>query len=364
MPDPQPPPPPERASPAPTKPAASHIHTHASQRVDRGKARRPMLEWFFYALGLGALITVVAGGFIIEAVEQDLESAGLIQREEPDEPDIPGSTDQQPDTEDADQSSSEQGAKAVEDRPRRATFISIIILAIFGFAVVKNFFDIRFIHRQSRLTDKQIDILRQTNNIYVFLQSSEPSLFRDHIDNLHEIFRRDCNISQDNLVTLLQSRLLAKTRLVEFCSSILVTLGLVGTIIGLIQSAGGLSEVFTAMTGDEGSFMQGVDAALGGMGIAFYTTLMGAILGGVCLRLLSNLVDANTEHIVSHIAELTEIYILPILRRAGRINEEHQAKLREKGVGLPAGVPVPGTVGTGQTTTAPMPASGPEDLEQ
>ena len=35
---------------------------------------------------------------------------------------------------------------------------------------------------------------------------------------------------------------------------------------------------------------------------AFYTTLMGAILGGVCLRLLSNLVDANTEHIVSHIA--------------------------------------------------------------
>lgn len=283
-----------------------------------------MLEWCFYAIGLGALLALVAGGFIVQAVQRDLDQAA--------NPDQQG------------------------------TFVSIIILALFAFAVVKNFFDMRFIHRQSRLTAKQIDTLRKTNNIYVFLQNSEPSLFRDHIDNLHEIFRRDCNISQDNLVTLLQTRLLAKTRLVEFTSSILVTLGLVGTIIGLIQSAGGLGAVFKAMSEGDTSIMQGVDAALGGMGIAFYTTLMGAVLGGVCLRLLSNLVDANTEHVVSHIAELTEIYILPILRRAGRINEEHQQKLREKGVGLPAGVPVPGTVAGQNIDAAPMPASGPDNL--
>lgn len=318
MPDPQTPP------QAAQKPAAANIHTHASRRVDRSKARRPMLEWCFYAVGLGALVAIVAGSFIVQAVENDLQQA----------------------------------------ENQRGTYVSIIILALFTFAVVKNFFDIKFINRQARLTDQQIDKLRESNNIYVFLQNSEPSLFRDHIDNLHEIFRRDCNISQDNLVTLLQSRLLAKTRVVEFCSSILVTLGLVGTIIGLIQSSDGLGDVIAAMTGKDVSLMDGVYASLSGMGVAFYTTLMGAVLGGVCLRLLSNLVDANTEHIVSHIAELTEIYILPILRRAGRINEEHQQKLREKGIGLPAGVPVPGSVGTGQPTAAPMPASAPEDLEQ
>lgn len=283
-----------------------------------------MVEWCFYAVGLGVLVTVVAGSFIVQAVRNDLDQAAS----------------------------------------HRGTYVSIIILALFSFAVIKNFFDIRFIHRQARLTDKQIDTLRKTNNIYVFLQGSESSLFRDHIDNLHEIFRRDCNISQDNLIMLLQTRLLAKTRVVEFCSSILVTLGLVGTIIGLIQSAGGLGEVFKAMSGGDTTIMEGVDAALGGMGVAFYTTLMGAVLGGVCLRLLSNLVDANTEHIVSHIAELTEIYILPILRRAGRINEEHQKKLREKGIGLPAGVPVPGTVSGTRPIESPMTASEPEELEQ
>ena len=307
----------------PVKPASSNIETHTRQRVDRGKPRRPLLEWFFYAVGIGTLVVVVAGTFIVQAVDRDLNPA--------------------------------QG--------QRSTYISIIILSLFGFAVFKNFLDMCFIHRQTSLTNKQINKLRQTNNIYIFLQQSEPSLFRDHIDNLHEIFRRDCNISQDNLVTLLQTRLLAKTRLVEFCSSILVTLGLVGTIIGLIQSAGGLGTVFKAMSEGDTSIMEGVDAALGGMGVAFYTTLMGAILGGVCLRLLSNLVDANTEHVVSHIAELTEIYILPILRRAGRINEEHQQKLREKGIGLPPGVPVPGTVTGSQPMESPMPATGPQDFQ-
>jgi len=322
MPDPQPNP--QGQANKPARPEAANIHTHASQRVDRGKARRPMLEWCFYAVGLGALVAVVAGSFIVKAVQTDIDNAAN----------------------------------------HRGTYVSIIILALFAFAVVKNFLDVRFINRQARLTDQQIAALRQTNNIYVFLQNSEPSLFRDHIDNLHEIFRRDCTISQDNLVTLLQARLLAKTRVVDFCSSILVTLGLVGTIIGLIQSAGGLSEVFKAISSEDGNVMEGVDAALGGMGVAFYTTLMGAVLGGVCLRLLSNLVDANTEHIVSHIAELTEIYILPILRRAGRINEEHQQKLREKGIGLPAGVPIPGTVTGPRPVEAPMPATGPDDLEK
>lgn len=282
-----------------------------------------MIEWCFYAVGLGTLVFLIAGSFIEAAVRKDL-------------------------------------AQTSDNR----TYVSIIILALFGFAVVKNFFDIRFIHRQARLTDQQIDKLRESNNIYVFLQNSEPSLFRDHIDNLHEIFRRDCNISQDNLVTLLQARLLAKTRLVEFCSSILVTLGLVGTIIGLIQSAGGLSEVFTAISSKDDSIMQGVDQALGGMSVAFYTTLMGAVLGGVCLRLLSNLVDANTEHVVSHIAELTEIYILPILRRAGRINEEHQAKLREKGIGLPQGVPIPGSIVNPRPSDAPMSETPNDPLDQ
>ncbi|XAM00575.1 MotA/TolQ/ExbB proton channel family protein [Phycisphaeraceae bacterium D3-23] len=303
---------PAAAPPGSRPPKAGNIQSHRSQRVDMGKQGRPLLEWSLYVVALGALVVVLAGPIIAQSVRGD------------------------------------------------SWIIASIILGIFGFALLKNFSDVAFIAKQRRLTNQQIDQLRETNNIFVFLQNSEPSLFRDHIDNLHEIFRRDYNISQDNLVTLLQARLLAKTKVVDFASSILVTLGLVGTIIGLIQSADGLTDVFMAMSNSDTSIMSGVRTTLEGMGIAFYTTLLGAILGGVCLRLLSSLVDSNIEHVVSHIAELTEIYILPILRRAGRINEEHQRKLRERGVGLPPGVPVPGSVPDARVTdtNAPMPPQG------
>lgn len=296
-----------------SRPRPGNIDTHRSSRVELGMRRRPLLEWTLYVVVLGIMVTVLAGQIIFDALRGD------------------------------------------------AWIITTIILGIFVFALVKNFLDVHFIARQRRLTSVQIDQLRETNNIFVFLQNSEPSLFRDHIDNLHEIFRRDYNISQDNLVTLLQARLLSKTKVVDFASSILVTLGLVGTIIGLIQSAGGLGDVLRAMSAGDTSILAGVDQALEGMGLAFYTTLLGAILGGVCLRLLSNLVDANIDYVVSHIAELTEIYILPILRRAGRINEEHQRKLREQGVGLPAGVPTPGSVPGARVTDTSRAAATPAE---
>ncbi|MEM7681733.1 MAG: hypothetical protein AAF288_07240 [Planctomycetota bacterium] len=257
-----------------------HIDTHARQRVI-GRRRRPMVEWCAYASAMAVGVLVLVGPFVGQALRSD------------------------------------------------ASRISMVILGIFAVALVKNFVDIRFLARQMALADRQIDQLRRANNIFVFLQTSSPSLFRDHIDNLYEIFRRDTAISQDNLITLMHTRLMARNRPVDFASSVLVTLGLVGTIVGLILSSSSINQVVGgAASADTANMLEGVRKAVGGMGVAFYTTLMGAVLGGVCLRLLSSLADTNTDHIVAHVAELTEIYILPILRRAARLNERNQQTRR------------------------------------
>ncbi|MEM6750031.1 MAG: MotA/TolQ/ExbB proton channel family protein [Planctomycetota bacterium] len=278
------------APPTPTRPfeptdlpAAGrehHIDTHARQRVI-GRRRRPMLEWAAYAGAMAAGVIVLVGRFVGDALRSD------------------------------------------------ASHITMVILGLFVIALVKNFVDTRFLARQMALADRQIDQLRRANNIFVFLQTSSPSLFRDHIDNLYEIFRRDTAISQDNLVTLMHTRLMARNRPVDFASSVLVTLGLVGTIVGLIVSSGAINQVVGgAAQAETADMLEGMRKAVGGMGVAFYTTLMGAVLGGVCLRLLSNLAETNTDHIVAHVAELTEIYILPILRRAARLNERNQQTRR------------------------------------
>ncbi|MEM6394087.1 MAG: hypothetical protein AAF797_15075 [Planctomycetota bacterium] len=277
----------------PTPAAGGAFGAHRTDIHTLG-ARRPLLEWTIYAGAMAIGVAILAGPLLGQALTAD------------------------------------------------TSHISAVIGMLFLAAVAKNFLDMRFIARQVALAEAQVRQLQATNNIAAFLKDSEPSLFRDHIANLYEVFRRDVNISQDNLVTLMQTRLLSRTRVVEFASGVLVTLGLVGTIIGLIASAGGLGQVFDAAAQATGSaagsgggpgggdgILEGMRQTLNGMGIAFYTTLMGAILGGVCLRLLSSLVDAAIDHIVSRIAELTEVYILPILRRAARINEEYQKHQRD-----------------------------------
>ena len=71
-------------------------------------------------------------------------------------------------------------------------------------------------------------------------------------------------------------------------ATVLVTLGLIGTAAGLIQALGGLSEAVAVLgRGGAGGFEAGLDRALAGMSAAFVTTLMGSVLGGVALRMLS-----------------------------------------------------------------------------
>jgi len=202
------------------------------------------------------------------------------------------------------------------------TGLCVFILAIFVGALVKSLLDVLYIQRQIRLTNEQIQTLWSSGNVRRFLRATEESIFRRHISNLYQIFKRDTQIDQDNLIGLLHSRLIARTKIVDLCSSILITLGLVGTIIGLILSIGGLGLVMENVGGDNQKLLTGMQGTLSGMGTAFYTTLLGAILGGVFLRILSNVVDGNLDFLVAHIAELTEIHIIPVLRRAARIREQ------------------------------------------
>lgn len=252
--------------------------------LDHTKGTRPIVEWFIYLFCLAALFILIAGPLSVFALKSD---------------------------------------------PSR---ITLVISIIFIATLVKNFFDVRYIDRQIKIVNDQLSHLQEVKNIVSFLRSSQKSLLHDHINNLFKIFNRDILISQDNLISLLHTRLLSRTRLTDFCSKLLVTLGLIGTIIGLIASAGGLGTVVESVGAEENSpaLLIGMQKTINGMGTAFYTTLFGAILGGVGLRLLGNIVDGNVDFLVSRIAEVTEIYILPVLRSGARVKDQREQDLRVK----------------------------------
>lgn len=139
-------------------------------------------------------------------------------------------------------------------------------------------------------------------------------MFRTHIQSLHTIFLSHSDISQEKVLDVAHARLVARNRVVELLASILITLGLIGTILGLLIAVGGLGQVLQGDAGSEG-IKAGLQETISGMGTAFYTTLFGSAAGGVVLRILTSVVDANIIRYVAHLAELSEVQVLPAMRR-------------------------------------------------
>ncbi len=197
--------------------------------------------------------------------------------------------------------------------------ILFVIGALFVGCLAKNFRDISYLDRETRRASEQVRQLRETNDIEQFIRVAEPSIFRHHIESLHTIFLRSPRIEQDTLIEVAHARLIARNRIVELMANILITLGLIGTIVGLIAAVGGLGTVLEG-AGEKEKLIAGMQTTVDGLGTAFYTTLLGSIFGGVILRVLANIVDANIVGYMAHLAELTEVYVLPAMRRmAGKL---------------------------------------------
>ena len=122
---------------------------------------------------------------------------------------------------------------------------------------------------------------------------------------------------------------MTKSKIVDVLSGVLVSLGLIGTIVGLISMTDGLSETLNAL-GDNGKadgLMNGMRETMAGLGTAFYTTLVGALLGSVVLKVLNNVYTSNVDHLVTHVAQTAEVDIVPKLKLKAReriLNEVSQ----------------------------------------
>lgn len=199
-----------------------------------------------------------------------------------------------------------------------ADAMSMLILGLFAVVVVKSFRDASFLDRETRLATRQVEQLVEINDVARFLEVAAPSVFRSHIGALHTIFLRDSTIHQDNLVEVVLARLHARNRVVELLASVLITLGLIGTILGLLLSVGGLGRVLQGGTDFE-EVRGAMQETVSGLGTAFYTTLFGAVTGGVILRILTSVIEAHIVRFVAHMSELAEVHVLPAMRRTAAV---------------------------------------------
>lgn len=255
-----------------SKALASKMATEAKQSRNLQLDRDPLKEWALYAFVIGLLVVVAAGMHLVQAIATD--DSGLC----------------------------------------------LLIIGLFILGLFLNIKAVRSLRNEFVCAAFILKKLQTTSGWAEINSAPAAGVFQQHIQDLVRIAKHDPNVSQDSLVTLLYSRLMARSKMVDVLSGMLVSLGLIGTVVGLISMTNGLGATLDSLdqSNDPSSLMSGMRATMAGLGTAFYTTLVGAILGSVVLRVLNNVYTSNVDHFVSYIASLTEVRITPRLRRNSR----------------------------------------------
>lgn len=98
---------------------------------------------------------------------------------------------------------------------------------------------------------------------------------------------------------------------IEVLGNLLITLGLIGTVLGLTFTLSGLTSSLDALGQDQDMLLAGLRKAMSGMGTAFYTTLLGAILGGVLLRIYALITDNGVSALQDSLYKTCMVYLCP-----------------------------------------------------
>jgi DNA-directed RNA polymerase subunit RPC12/RpoP len=246
---------------------AQQNRKNANLQLDRD----PTKEWFLYFLVMTGLVALAAGKYMVAAVMHD------------------------------------------------SSHLCIVIFCLFLLGLVINFRGILRLRSEYVCAAVCMLSLRDSGLAKV-TTGPAAGILQQHIIDLAEIASCDDHFTQDSLITLLYSRMMSHAKIVEILSGVLVTLGLIGTIVGLISMTNGLSDTLSSL-GDDGKateLLTGMRSTMTGLGTAFNTTLVGAILGSVVLRILNNVYASNVDRLVTYVASTAEINIVPQLKRQAR----------------------------------------------
>jgi len=199
------------------------------------------------------------------------------------------------------------------------TYLCALIYGLFAIGLVVNYTCVRQLRIEYICAAVCMEKLRAKNGFGEVISNKAAGVFHKHVQDLANIAKFDESFTQDRLITLLYSSLMARCRIVEILSNVLVSLGLIGTVLGLITMTEGLNGTLESLqSGDSSSLLTGMRSTMSGLGTAFYTTLIGAMLGSVILRILNNIYTSNVDYLVSYVASTVEVQIAPRLKRLSR----------------------------------------------
>ncbi|MDQ6994600.1 MAG: MotA/TolQ/ExbB proton channel family protein, partial [Mariprofundaceae bacterium] len=171
--------------------------------------------------------------------------------------------------------------------------VTWVLLGVFAFGVLISFMHVFFLTREWFSSSRLEYRLMKHGLQGVKLERNRAT--SRLIESLQHIDHSGGKVDLNALSTVEFSSHIRTSRFVGLLGSMLITLGLVGTVLGLTMTLTGLNGALENVSSDGVAMLLGIREAMEGMGMAFYTTLLGSIMGGVLLRMFAYITDNSIE---------------------------------------------------------------------
>lgn len=199
-----------------------------------------------------------------------------------------------------------------------STHITQLIMATFALGVVASFILVVLLTGEFQRALIIQDAVSKGG-----LAAFVPLTVRRAVDRFFKDLKTSLDINgEPDVQALLHTELSAYHRVshaIEVTGNLMITFGLIGTVLGLSITLGGLSSSLEALGQDQVMLLEGLRKAMSGMGTAFYTTLLGAVMGGVLLRIFAQISDNGVDRLYHMVMRVCLVYCSadykPSLRR-------------------------------------------------
>lgn len=194
--------------------------------------------------------------------------------------------------------------KFVENDPSRITWG---IIALFGLGIITSF----TLTILLTLESVRVDLLEKVakSKGWMGIENSRKKLcVASFFNSLKSILENGGELNIEALVDVEFAIYRRTAHALEVIGNLLITLGLVGTVVGLTLTLTGLTSSLEALGQDQEQLLRGLRGAMGGMGTAFYTTLLGSVLGGVLLRVYGHIDENGVDSLVNALIRICLVY--------------------------------------------------------
>ena len=195
----------------------------------------------------------------------------------------------------------------IRNDPSRITWA---ILGLFAIGILTSFV-LTLVLTLESITVDELERIAEKDGWLGIQKSEKKRRVARFFQALHSIVDKNGELNIEALVDVEFAAYQRTAHALEIIGNLLITLGLIGTVVGLTLTLTGLTGSLESLGQDQDQLMQGLRSAMSGMGTAFYTTLLGSVLGGVLLRIYGHIDEHGVESLENALIRICLIHCSP-----------------------------------------------------